>query len=293
MLISDLLVSRMNSFSRPENLEDAIHRIRTFVPCFPDEDHAKVMFVKLLAALTHQRFQYFGITGTSGEIPNVRWYARVHRTQVDSQETGNESQIQEKIRHLDDIEIAIQNGEITDVEAAVERTRTSHNFQQSGDHIDHWSSSSLLAMTFASILFQRYRDLRKVAPPQLIRFDVGNGLWRCLISRLGSFHLQEDFEELMQLFPEVSNDSSGEVFIRLKNSCFWAVIARAGKHPLAKIAYETAMSLLQDTLDFCPTLQSQHLRLAEVFKVGWRLPSQHASYQIENDRIRRAIETLE
>jgi hypothetical protein len=107
MLISDLLVSRMNSFSRPENLEDAIHRIRTFVPCFPDEDHTKVTLVKVLAALTHQRFQYFGITGTSGEIPNVRWYARVQRTQVDSQETGNESQIQEKIRHLDDIETAI------------------------------------------------------------------------------------------------------------------------------------------------------------------------------------------
>jgi hypothetical protein len=91
----------------------------------------------------------------------------------------------------------------------------------------------------------------------------------------------------MQLFPEVSNDSSGEVFIRLKNSCFWAVIARAGKHPSAKIAYETAMSLLQDTL------QSQHLRLAEVFKAGWRLPSQHASYQIENGQVQQAIETPE
>ena len=33
MLISILLVSRLNSYSRPEYLEDAIHRIHTFVPC--------------------------------------------------------------------------------------------------------------------------------------------------------------------------------------------------------------------------------------------------------------------
>jgi hypothetical protein len=64
-------------------------------------------------------------------------------------------------------------------------------------------------------------------------------------------------------------------------------------HPSTSIAYETAMSLLQETLVFSPTLQTQHHRLAQVFTEGWRLPSDYASYQIENGQVKQAIETLE
>jgi CHAT domain-containing protein len=64
-------------------------------------------------------------------------------------------------------------------------------------------------------------------------------------------------------------------------------------HPSASIAYETAMSLLQETLVFCPTLQTQHLRLTQAFIDGGRLPSDYASYQIENGQVKQAVGTLE
>jgi hypothetical protein len=52
------------------------------------------------------------------------------------------------------------------------------------------------------------------------------------------------------------------------------------------------MSQLQETLVFCPTLQTQHLRLAQVFR-GNRLPLEYASYQIQNGGVGQAVETLE
>jgi hypothetical protein len=73
----------------------------------------------------------------------------------------------------------------------------------------------------------------------------------------------------------------------------WAVKARVEMHPSASLAYETAMSLLQETLILCPTLQTQHLRLVKASAMGWTMPSDYASYQIENGQVEQAIETLE
>jgi hypothetical protein len=64
MTISFLLGSRLNSFSRPEYLEDAIHRIRTFIPCLPGED--RTMVAGFLNTLTRRRFDYFGVAGNAG-----------------------------------------------------------------------------------------------------------------------------------------------------------------------------------------------------------------------------------
>ena len=53
------------------------------------------------------------------------------------------------------------------------------------------------------------------------------------------------------------------------------------------------MSLLQETLVFCPTLQTQHHRLTDTSRDGVRLPLDYASYQVENGQVKEAIETLE
>ena len=124
-------------------------------------------------------------------------------------------------------------------------------------------------------------------------FNNGFMLLRSLLKRLDLFSLWQDFEELMRLFPELANDGPGEVFRRVNISFFWACLARTNMHPSVSIAYETAMSLLQETLVFCPTLQTQHLRLTQSFTEGGRLPLDYASYQIENGQVKAAIETLE
>ena len=310
MLISGLLVSRLSSFSRPEYLEDAIHRIRTFIPRLPDEDRTEL--TEALTALTHQRFDFFGVTGSPGGIPSnpqLSWKVRVRRILFVGKESDTRSQNdEENLLNLRNINTAMANGEITDVEAAVERSRKSLPLQLSWDQ---WSSSFDLTTMFAGILLHaykrtnksdylneaiaRYRDLYKMPASKMIHFHIGNQLLWMLIERfsLRLFNHRQDFEELMGLCSELANDDSGEVFTRFEIPCVCAAIARARKHPSASIAYKTAMSLLQETLVFSPTLQTQHLRLANAFMVGGTLPSDYASYQIENGQVKQAVETLE
>jgi CHAT domain-containing protein len=311
MLISILLVARLNSFPRPEYLEDAIRRIRTFLPCLPDEHRTN--FANILDSLVHRRLNYFGVAGNSGAPfgPQFNIVSKVNFGGKQSMcfRAGSqmEEKLLEKLRHLCEVDAAITDNKITDVEAAVERSRKLLPLQQS---MDQWSSSSELAEAFAALLVHAYestkrsdylneaittlRDLRKIsAIDKKNRFDVGHVFLHALLSRLGLSPRQEDLEEFMLLCPEVANDASGEVFARLGISCNWAGVARIHMHPSASIAYETAMSLLQETLVFCPTLQTQHLRLAHVPIDRTRLPLDYASYQTQNGQVKQAIGTLE
>jgi tetratricopeptide (TPR) repeat protein len=308
MLISVLLGFRLNTFSRPEYLEDAVHRIRTFVPCLPDED--RIQLTRMLNSLTCQRFDYFGVAGNSGGAPpNSHFNLRADIIFIGGPTLGisHESQMKEKLDHLHEVAAAIINGEIMDVEGAVERSRKVVPLQQSRDK---WTSESELAEAFTSILFHAYestkrsdyldeaittlRDLRKIsAQRKVTHFDAGYVLLESLVARLNLFHRREDLEELVQLCSKLANDASGEVFARFLIPCIWANAARVYMHPSVSIAYETAMSLLQETLVFCPTLQTQHLRLSRAFIGGGRLPLDYASYQTQNGQVKQAVETLE
>jgi CHAT domain-containing protein/tetratricopeptide (TPR) repeat protein len=304
-LISMLLVSRLNSSPRPEHLEDAIHRIRTFVPYFQDHDRTELDHV--LELCTQLRFKYFGVSGNSGGTrtnPNYEMHFTLKFQDSVRPVVDPRPQITETMSHLEEVATAIKTGKITDVEAAVEHSRKLIPLQQSAGPPSFGPAGS-----FAYILFQAYRctkrpdylneaittyrGLRNRSAPTNLRFHAGHRLLWMLAARLGLSPCQQDIEELVQLCSELASDDSGEVFTRFEIPCLWATVARLYQHPSASIAYETAMSLLQETLFFCPTLQIQHLRLTQVLGVVWRLPSDFASYQIGNGQVTQAIETLE
>ena len=305
-LIFGLLTSRVNFSPTLENLEDAIRRLRTFVTySIGDGDRAQLALT--LGELTHKRSKYFGVTGNSGgkpPDPNLDIHLKSH---LSRREDATEPQIQEKMVRLRNFAFAIVNGETTDVEDVVKASRNLIPLQQSSAPQSFWSD---LTSVFAGILvhaYQRtenldyldeaitkYRDLRKIpaAAAKLSPFDVGTKLHRSLRVRFKLLHRLRDFKELMQLSSELANDESGDVFTRFEISCFWAPLAQVNQHTSAFMAYEMAMSLLQETLLFRPTLQTQHHRPLFT-QDGWRLPSDYASYQIGNDQVKRAIETLE
>jgi CHAT domain-containing protein/tetratricopeptide (TPR) repeat protein len=312
MLITALLASRWNSFSRPEYLEDAIQRIRTFIPCFPDQ--ARDVLTKVLNDFMRQRFNYSGVTGTAGGTPHNHRFDIITEVQLArtvpgvGQEHETTSQVHEKLLHLKGVATAIINGEMTDVEAAVERNRKLLPLWQPKDQLS-LGSSYCLVHVFAGILVEAYqctkrseyldeaittcRDLRKMSAQKVAHFDVGLVLLKSLMERFKLSPRGQDFEELMQLFSTLANDHSGELFTRFNISCFWATVARRNLQLSTSMVYEIAMSLLQEALVFSPTLQTQHLYLARVFKEGWRLPSDYASYQIEDRQVEQAVETLE
>jgi CHAT domain-containing protein/tetratricopeptide (TPR) repeat protein len=315
-LIKVLVVSRLTSYLIPEYLEDAIHRLRSLLslPSLPDRDRSQLTV--LLDNYVRERFRYFDATGNSGETPSNTIRERIFWVSLRRQapfhwdvgtEDNTTSQTLEKVDCLREILITMSNDEITDVEAAVEHSRTLLPSQHSSHR-----SSYFPAIHFAHILrkaHQRtnrldylneaitaYRDLRKLtalSAPKAVHFTVGHGLLQSVIARLDLFHLRQDLEEEMQLFAELANDGSAEVFLRFKISCGWAHNARLFAHPSISTAYETTMSLLQETLVFAPTLQTQHFRLANALRKQGVFPSEYASYQIEMGQIKQAIETLE
>jgi CHAT domain-containing protein/tetratricopeptide (TPR) repeat protein len=305
ILISFLLESRLNISSRPEYLEDAIHRIRTIVPRFPDT--YRIHFVSMLNSLMLQRFDYFGVPGNSGGAlrnPHFDLRTKITWPIVDISQAP---EMEEKLCHLSEIAAAITNGEIADVGAAVERTRKLLPIQQ---YSNRWSFSSELVKAFACLLFLAYqstkksdylndsvtmlRNLRKIlVPDKTMLFNVGHMLLLSLSGRLALFYQREDFEELMQLCLELANDASGELFARFDVARFWAGAAQIYMHHSVSIAYETAMSLLQETFVFCPPLRTQHLGLSRAFPGGGRFPLDYASYQIQNGQVKQAVGTLE
>ena len=64
------------------------------------------------------------------------------------------------------------------------------------------------------------------------------------------------------------------------------------EHPTVSTAYESALSLLQDTLLFAPTLQLQRVTLS-AFDRTHRMPLDYASYQFDLGQLEHGIETLE
>ncbi|KAI9508533.1 hypothetical protein F5148DRAFT_1283913 [Russula earlei] len=73
----------------------------------------------------------------------------------------------------------------------------------------------------------------------------------------------------------------------------WVDFGRAFGHTSISTAYENAISLMQKSLVFAPTLEIQHFRLAAMRDDYMKLPLNYASYEVGSGRLKQAIEILE
>ena len=310
-----LLRSRLDAYPRPEYLEDTIHRFRTLIPTVPA--HLRTAFSSALEFYTRQRLSYFGVAENSrNPAPDLLLGESFPMIMSSSRRSGSVpednpvTQTIDRWGQLKDILVTILEDETTIVEVeaavgkAVELSRTFLPLQQSSHQ---WSFFP--AMAFAEVLLQAHirtnkldylnksitlnRDLLKALAQTTHRFNAGRSLLSSLIKRYYLLQHSEDIKEVFQLFPLLVNDESGEVFARFKISYEWATGARLSTHPSMSTAYETAMSLMQESLVFSPTLQTQHFRLAHGLRKMRGSSSDYASYQIETGRVKQAIETLE
>ena len=113
-----------------------------------------------------------------------------------------------------------------------------------------------------------------------------------LLTRLAVQRHEEDLHELMQLFPAVANNDIAASRGRPPNSFTWATTARRFGHPSTSTAYDHAMSWMQASLTFAPTLHKQHSRLVGTHDLH-AIPLHYTSYHIDTGHLERAIETLE
>ena len=104
----------------------------------------------------------------------------------------------------------------------------------------------------------------------------------------------EDRHEAIRLISSgVMDDRFSRIPDRFILSCQWAILARSVGHSTTLAAYKTAMSLMQKSFSFAPTVSIQHTRLVAMGEHCQTMPLDYASYQIQLGRFEEAVETLE
>jgi len=104
---------------------------------------------------------------------------------------------------------------------------------------------------------------------------------------------KEDLNEMMELYPRALNYGHGRIPVQFQILFQWASTARTWRHPSVLTAYGHGMSLMQASLTFAPTLETQHSRFAAIDDNFRSLPLNYASYLIHIGRLDLAVETLE
>ena len=134
--------------------------------------------------------------------------------------------------------------------------------------------------------------LKLKAAPQY-HFGTTWELVQSLCTREKFLGRREDRNEAIRLISvSVDNQYASEPD-RFRLSCLWAKLARSIQHPTTLTAYNSAMSLIQKSLSFSPTVSVQHSRLVATGENCQTMPLNYASYQINVGQIEEAVETLE
>jgi CHAT domain-containing protein len=128
---------------------------------------------------------------------------------------------------------------------------------------------------------------------QLVHFALIHMLILLRSLRFKRLSDREDINAIMELLPVAVNDRRGRTPERFQLSCSWAWLARFLGHPCVSTAYDCAISLMQDTLTFAPTLDVQHSRLVAMRGNFETMPLGYASYLVHTGRLEQAVEILE
>jgi tetratricopeptide (TPR) repeat protein len=138
-------------------------------------------------------------------------------------------------------------------------------------------------------------DILEFRSAQHLHFPVVRALVRSLLVREKVLGRREGChrDEAIRLMSMVINNQHARDPDRFGLACDWAVLARSISHPTTLTAYKSAMSLMQKSLSFAPTVSVQHARLVTMGENCQTMPLDYASYQINLGQYEEAVETLE
>jgi CHAT domain-containing protein/tetratricopeptide (TPR) repeat protein len=194
---------------------------------------------------------------------------------------------------------------ISDIEESIKYNRLSLDATHSSDSWRHIPLASLRNVLF--LAFKKTRkisylnesitlgyDILELKNVQHVHFAVVRTLVQSLLAReklLGGG--KEDRHEAIRLITMVIDNQYARGPDRFQLSCEWAILARNIKHPTTLTAYKSAMSLMQKSLSFAPTVSVQHAHLVAMGEDCQTMPLDYASFQIHLGQFEEAIETLE
>jgi hypothetical protein len=284
---------------KPEFLEDAIYRARAFLGTSSvQEEPIGSPAVFDLEKTARLRFVYFGSIETStGDTSSSQL--------VPVLANGNSEfgRIYKKMKLL--LSGILNNVDITKIDEAVEEGRA---ILASCD-LRHRRAPHSLAI-FSDTLFEAFQRTKKIEYlsesistcrqilerplVQPLPFATLCHLSMSLFTRYRSFpsYCAQDLDEALELLSQCVNDGHVSLPERFQVACIWANSARHAGHATVSMAHKSALSLMQDTLLFAPTLQLQHVTLSTSDRTH-RMPLDYASHQFDLGQLEDGIETLE
>ncbi|KAH9047523.1 CHAT domain-containing protein [Lactarius deliciosus] len=194
--------------------------------------------------------------------------------------------------------------DISDIDESIKYSRLSLDATHSSDQwraIPLFSLLNNLILAFTKTSKVNYLDesitigyeILELEGAQFTRFRAIQALVLPLFLRAQLLERREDRLEAIRLMSMTVDDQDVREPDRFYLLCQWAIHARSIGHPTTSTAYEAAMSLVQESLSFAPTVSIQHTRLVKMGKDCQIMPLDYASFQIESGRFEEAVEILE
>ncbi|KAH9955994.1 hypothetical protein BC827DRAFT_1386171 [Russula dissimulans] len=294
--------------SDPRYVEEAITRFRTWVSHIPFDHPLHAATAQTLARLENERFKEFGVVHDRQEAHSDDLGVVNISDLVGSLAKSNAGKytFKELDRHFGAVQ-ALTMDRITnmpDIEEAIKYCRLLLASLQSGP------VGALTLMTTLELGRFFWRVFKVTHRADYLNESIAifratkmprTSWWHpflvlplisSLLERFMLSHDKRDLDEITQLYPLVT-ESQTQLTLRLKTSYQWAFIAHCCRHPSTSIAYETAISLMHESLTLAPTLEIQHGRLVSMRDTYQKLPLSFASYKVDIGQIENAIETLE
>ena len=300
--------ARFSVYGKPEDLEHAIHRYRTIIDGTAIEDPDRAVGIEYLSSLEGLRLDgtantqdALSIPPESAKLPSFgdliaslpdpmavkilskAWMKHTHALRAScNKQLTDIANIEDGIKYCRHLLFLYPRSELASVaQLALGRFlgRAFESTHKIGYLNEAISASRDGINTARSIrVHSRVRSLFGLIP--------------LLSTRLELLHQVEDLHELMRLFPIAVDYGPRHTHDQFSISLDWATTARHFGHPSASTAYDRAMSEVQASLTFAPTIDKQHSRLVAARGLH-TIPLDYASYYIDTGHIEQAIETIE
>ena len=297
--------ARFTTYGKPEDLEHAIYRTRAMLDATSIEDPDRYIMIGRISQLEARRLDGKANTRDALSFPPESGRLLSFR-ELTTSYPGPMAVKPDSTTHMKHLHVLIscidQLIDIADVKDGIEYCRfLSISYPRSRLASTAQTPLSMLLdrafqlthkIEYLNEAISSTRDGINTVDTVSSRVLLLSGLISFLSIRLELQRQEEDFHELMQLFPTVASYDFVNQHGHLPISFNWATTARQFGHPSASTAYDHAMSWMQASLTFAPTIDKQHYRLVATRGLHTIL-LHYTSYHIDNGHLERAIETLE
>jgi tetratricopeptide (TPR) repeat protein len=303
---------RSDFYEKPEYLEEAILRRRAHLSTLPLEHPRRHTFVRYLTDLEMERFDEFGVKNADSEarsrnpevIIDLPSFSNLAASLIDASAlnliTKDRFQHVAALRSMDHITDA------ADLEEAIKYAQLLLTSLPPVDQLAHATAFKLGHLRYVAFTrtddiehlngsITAYRDLLSMPGAHWIHSYSIQQLIVVLLFRFDLLKDVKDSDEMIRMFAMAvsDNNSFAKAPSRFEVACLWAEFARDSRHPSLIGAYESAFSLMQDSLVYAPTLETQHFHLVRMLVSREKLTLDYASHQIDRGQVEQAVETLE